>query len=67
MRNLDTKTLETLSERVARLCRDINDPDAVAMGKDWSWVELTRKAIPELEAYLSGSNAKLTDAGTKTP
>ena len=57
--DLDTKILEKLSERVERLCRAINDADAVAMGKDWSWAELTHDALPELEAYLSGANAEV--------
>ena len=55
--DLDTKILEKLTERVERLCRAINELDAVAMGKDWSWAELTHEALPELEAYLSGANA----------
>lgn len=52
---LDTKILEKLADRVVRLCKSINDPDAVAMGKDWSWAELTHNALPELAKYLSGS------------
>jgi Mn-dependent DtxR family transcriptional regulator len=50
---LDTKILEKLSERVERLCRVINDPNAAPMGKDWQWAELTNEALPELETYLS--------------
>lgn len=64
--DLDTKILEKLSERVERLCRAINDPDAVAMGKDWSWAELTHEALPELEAYLSGANVNV-DAQIPAP
>jgi len=56
--DLDTKILEKLSERVERLCRAINNTDAVAMGKDWSWAELTHEALPALEDYLSGTNVK---------
>jgi hypothetical protein len=66
--DLDTKILEKLSERVERLCRAINDPYAVSMGKDWSWAELTHEALPELESYLSGANAIAQtppDSGTK--
>jgi len=56
--NLDPKILEKLSERVTRLCCAINDPDAVAMGKDWSWAELTHEALPELGQYLFGHGSK---------
>lgn len=49
---LDTKMLEKLAERVARLCKNLNDTEGVAMGQDWTWAELTREALPELDNYL---------------
>lgn len=60
--NIDTRILGPLADRVARLCKSMNDPHAVAMGKDSSWDELTHDALPNLEAYLSEA-----DVSSPTP
>ena len=52
---LDTKTLERLAERVARLCKNFNEPNGIPMSKDSTWAELTNEALPELENYFKES------------
>lgn len=52
MTPLCTIKLQELTERVVRLCKNINDKNAMAMGKDWTWAELTHEALPELKKYL---------------
>lgn len=56
MTPLCTIKLQELTERVVRLCKNINDKNAVAMGKDWTWAELTHEALPELKKYLKEIN-----------
>ena len=55
---LCTTKLQDLTERVARLCKSLNNENGIAMGKDWSWAELTHEALPALEEYLKKVNER---------
>ena len=57
---LDSRKLQTLCERVVRVCKGVHG-DALPIAKDHCWAELGHSAIPELLEFLLEEPDERTD------